>query len=549
MVSYFDDTQLDSTLSSTNSSASVKTNLSVRSSSSVSSAGSSSYRPSSATTLSDTKQQQQQRLQRAQQRHNQQFHQTTTSQSTMSSYTPNASHQAYDCYKPSNTFMYSQRQTTAPLTAAPTAPQTYTKPSYDNSMILNHHQSLHQEITYNSANALGSLSHNHTKSSLYSNGSYESSSSISTASSRSSHDSHRTLFSSPAAPPSTVNSSAALGGRQQLFDISDNEDDDGSSYGLKSKSSGSSWRNGIKSSWRPKSEKDALAATQSSFDRLSLGAASAHSVTVSSASGAAAARQPVTMGNDDTSRQAYFDQVQTRFIVYCNSLSPEHLAYALQISHSPVAHAGWREEAQALANAPSTGILESRYAYSSIEASLVKLCDALQDDPSNQLTADVFVYTIKTTAMEGRHEVFVDKFQYVLENLYHEGGIPELVLNRVFTLYVLHLLHFENDSIEVFGLLGKYFLTDDPLWETVRVWIERDYLQWQRIYEAEKDPARQRVMRFGESTMTKEALDRMGKNLVTDEDLQTMLGREWQRRLSDIKVSWTREGGLINIKK
>lgn len=416
-------------------------------------------------------------------------------------------------------------------------------------MILNHHQ----QHTQQQQDLFGSLAQNYAK-----NGRSATMASVSTSSSRSStrsQESERTLA-QPARHAARYQPQPQQQQSSGLFDISDPEEDAyGSSWAYGRKASAArpgKAGNPMVATWNPRKHADnnVMMTTQQAFEHMSIGSAA-------TSAPPAAVNKEYNL-QDEIERQEYFEQVQVRFLVYCSTLSALHQEYAKRVCHSRAAKAAWPEEARRAALQPG-GILSAfggRYTYASIETSLRKLCDLMHDQPSEQFTADVFVFSIKISAMEGRHEMYVDKFQYVLHKLHHEGGIDEVVLNRVFTLYVLHLMHHDNDSIQVFDLLGKYFTISDPLWETVRAWLERDYLTWRRMFDGEQDVARRRVMQFGELTMAKEALQRMtrggpgaGKRRrsnVSERELMLTMGANWQGVLAELGREWSRDGsGMV----
>lgn len=573
MASYFDDSQQDSTLSSTDSTNSAQSFLSVASNSSAASSNASlsnyhhQYSQTNNPRVNDLypKKMPQPRLLRKQQP----LSSSDQGQDASLSYAGTRvdspyQGQDYNCYKPTTTPMFSQRKGISPVvsSAGPTPAYNNTTsfptsshgstPKYDNSMILNHHKQQHEAPQ--------------SKNSFYHGNTVGSSSSLSTNSSRSSsqsHESNRTLASSSGAI-------ATATARQQLFDISDHEDEalgwpyTKSTTKKKVASTGSNnsstWGSGHhKSGQNPSWNKEDFINTQRGLEKMSLYASPpaaslaplaplANLTPLGTLGSTGNARYtPLTLDadlRDESSRVEYYEQVQLRFLVYCNTLTDMHREYAQRVCQSRTAKATWKDVARAQdPNKP----MDSYYLYPSIEASMLKLCDLMEDQPSDQFTADVFVFAIKISAMQGRHEVYVKKFDYVLHSLHHEGGIDPVVLNRVFTFFVLHLLHYENDSIEAYNLLGKYFSTEDPLWEIVRSWLERDYLQWRRIYDNEDDAARKRVMQFGEQAMAKAAIQRM-ENPVSEKDIRVILGPSWQGLLGDMKCEWSRtKDGLIDI--
>lgn len=565
MVSYFDEASTqqlgDSTLSSTDSTTSAQTShsfLSVTSTSSASSSSSScyQYQYSPTATLNSSKQQ-------LNQQHMNKYQSTTFNPQSQTTDSANSNRDlsfsysssrvdpdylgqtSYNCYKPTTTTMYSHRQSTSVTSSAgatkPPYPttgyysshqqqqyqaghSTSSSSTYDNSQILNHHQQflnppLHQINAYNpSNNVLSSLSQDLTKNTFYKT------------------QPTRTPAANTYRTPS----------KQHLFDISDNEEDEPLHYGHPQYTSPATYT--PKSSWRAGTKNDTRKSDRFSREEADTSnvVASMGSLAISSAASSASMVNPVEPDlTSDSGRLDAFEQVQIRFLVYCTSLSKLHVAFAKRICHSQTALSVYHDVAsQAMAKDP-------RFQYDSIEKSAIKLCDVLRNSPSDQLTSDVYVFTVKISAMQGRHEVYVPKLLFILESLHDEGTIDDEIFLRVFTIYILHLLHFKNESIEVFDILGKYFLSDDPVWNLVRAWIEKDYLHWRRLYDSEPDVARKRVMKFGELTMAREALERRIKTSppVSEDEMVAMMGAQWETLLGDLKCNWTRdESGRIVVK-
>ncbi|KAF5100507.1 hypothetical protein D0Z00_001235 [Geotrichum galactomycetum] len=242
-------------------------------------------------------------------------------------------------------------------------------------------------------------------------------------------------------------------------------------------------------------------------------------------------------------RQGLFEQAQIRFICYCHGLSKEHVAFAKRVSYSPEAISSWSEY---IATASATS--DPRFKLPSIESTMTTLCQVTKDSPSEELTAQVYVFSIKLFAMNGRPDVYVDLIKYVIDTLHDEGCIDPVIVTRVYSLYVLHLLHHDNETVYVFDILGKYFSSDDPIWNVVHIWLEHDYHHWRMQFDAQDDIARRRVMKFGEITMAKEALMRLRQQQrsVEEKGMAKVLGPQWEALLSEMKVSWKRtDTGLI----
>lgn len=240
-------------------------------------------------------------------------------------------------------------------------------------------------------------------------------------------------------------------------------------------------------------------------------------------------------------RQKFFENIQVQFLVCCSLQSRSHFEYASSITPSQTALADWVGFKNRLVNGIS---------FASIEMSLKHLRDCISALPYDDLTNSVYVYSVQVSALEGHYESYVPSAKHVLFSLYPEGGISEHQFNDVMQLYILHLIHFENETVKVFDLLGEYHTTGEntnKMGEIVRVWVERDYLRWRQLYDGERNMARKRIMQIGELIMAKEALGRIGK-LIRQQDLEATMGKSWERLLSQLNCTWGRdENDLIII--
>lgn len=245
-------------------------------------------------------------------------------------------------------------------------------------------------------------------------------------------------------------------------------------------------------------------------------------------------------------REEYFEAIQVRFLVCCSLKSAQHLQYALSITPSKSALAKWEVEKVNLLSSPSATSLGA------IEMSLRQLREAVLTLTSDYSTVDIFVYSVKVSAMEGHHEAYIPSFHHILNTLYPEVGLPEDVFLSVFELYILHLVHFNNDTVKAFDLLGEYYCTgSNRLWETVRVWVERDYVRWRRLFDTETNLASKRIMQMGELTIATEALNRIGASYMTisQSALESIMGMTWERLVTELNCVWRNDNGTIVIKE
>lgn len=328
-----------------------------------------------------------------------------------------------------------------------------------------------------------------------------------------------------------------------------------SSQKVKSKSS---WRNGLKGLRKSQSIRSSVdetpqetaAAAQSRRDRFAISpqstVSSRYSNSTAHSYGLVSRSDDTRLRDDSEARQSYFESIQIRFLVYCSLKSPKHLRYAMSITPSQNALAKWETAKPKLMQDPTAISLGA------IEMSLRQLREAVLTLTSDDLTIDIYVYSVKASAMEGHHEAYLPSCQHILNTLHPEVGLPQDVFTSVFEIYILHLIHFNNDTVQAFDLLGEYYSTDhNRLWETARYWVERDYVRWRRVYDSEQNMASKRVMQMGELTIANEALARIGSSYMTisQPDLEGIMSMPWTRIVNDLHCPWRNDNGTIVIKE
>lgn len=251
--------------------------------------------------------------------------------------------------------------------------------------------------------------------------------------------------------------------------------------------------------------------------------------------------------------QEYFESIQARFLVYCSLKSREHLDYALSITPSPVVCATWSEQKAKLlaAQPPATSL-------GAIEMSLRQLREATLTFTPDQCPslAEIFVYSVKLSAMEGHHEAYIPSVQHIINVLHPEHELPlEKEFEDILELYILHLVHFNNDTIKAFDILGEFFSASTTeqgarLWEVTRRWLERDYVGWRLMFNNETDLGRHRIMAMGDLAIAKDTLNRVGASyqMLKQADLESIMGMPWSRIKTELHCAWPNDDGTIVIK-
>lgn len=187
------------------------------------------------------------------------------------------------------------------------------------------------------------------------------------------------------------------------------------------------------------------------------------------------------------------------------------------------------------------------------------LREAILSLPPTDFHKDVLIFSILVSAVYGHYQTYTPAFLTLLNDI-----LPELLdtaqledyyredeFQRVCTIYIYHLVHYADDCASAFQLLGQYYSPESPLYEFIGCWVDRDYFQWRRAFDAERDPALHRMMAFGELTMAKEALARVGRSYLRMDrtELESVLGMDWSRLVNDLHCEWALEGDVVMIRK
>lgn len=228
-------------------------------------------------------------------------------------------------------------------------------------------------------------------------------------------------------------------------------------------------------------------------------------------------------------------------------MSPEHLEYAQKITVSKRILEEFASERVRLVQHSTNIPLDSQIA--TIEMSLRQLREAVLTLPPSEMV-DIFIYSAKASSLFGNQSAYLPAMTQIVSVIHPELGLDETQFTSVFELYVLHLLHVSDAIVEVFDLLGEYTPPQNPLWDLVRAWVEKDYLRWRQYYDGETDLAKKKMMSKGELVMAREALARIGSSYqgIPVSDLEAALGMTWDRIVEKLGCSWRKEGSAIVIK-
>lgn len=253
------------------------------------------------------------------------------------------------------------------------------------------------------------------------------------------------------------------------------------------------------------------------------------------------------------SRHNLFESVQLQFLDYCaTTKSRQELNYAKSITASQTVLSMWEKRWHTNSSSISSTRGLVRLGFRPIEAALKQLRDAIAAESlEDELSLQVFVYSVQAGALESCHTTYVPSVQYILTNFYPEDLLSTAQFTSILCVHVLHLTHFGTEVggsiVEAFDALNTYSSMAmegiGRLWDIVRVLVDHDFLQWRRLYEEEADCGWRGVMRLGEGVIAREALShlRRGGQGVKQKDMENMLGVEWERIVGELECGWRRD--------
>lgn len=248
-------------------------------------------------------------------------------------------------------------------------------------------------------------------------------------------------------------------------------------------------------------------------------------------------------------RQEYFDSIQTHFLQLAVSVNdPKIVPYARNITVS-------KNLVEEITTAPINVV-----PIDTILMQLRVLREAILSIPPTEFHKHVLIYSILVSALYGHYQTYTPSFLTLindvlpelyettqLEDYFHDDSQFQLVC----TIYIYHLIHYANDPVEAFRLLGQYFSPESPIYEFIGSWTDKDYFQWRRAFDNESDPALHRIMAFGEITMAQAALAKVGKSYHRMErnELEHTIGMQWPSITQKLGCEWQLENDFVYIRK
>ncbi|KAK9448051.1 uncharacterized protein V1518DRAFT_456781 [Limtongia smithiae] len=166
----------------------------------------------------------------------------------------------------------------------------------------------------------------------------------------------------------------------------------------------------------------------------------------------------------------------------------------------------------------------------------------LASGPPSAFGKDVFMFSVNVAVPTGQHEQYVPAMKWLLDDA--SALLTNAEAREVGALLTLHLAHFSNDVPAAFGAMQRYNVFGDlALRQVVHAWADRDYVLWRRLFRRESDPARRRMMDFGDRQMAMETLKRIGAAyfFMPQQDVEALAGLPWRDCVEKLGCGWRRE--------
>ncbi|KAK9453113.1 hypothetical protein V1511DRAFT_463137 [Dipodascopsis uninucleata] len=244
--------------------------------------------------------------------------------------------------------------------------------------------------------------------------------------------------------------------------------------------------------------------------------------------------------SDLAAQKRYFAYIQQKYLEVCASVSVE----SLRKTFRTLTLTSELEQNETSSKEPDQTYKEdvhSRASLDSVIFDLRRLREAVQaSDAPIQFEKSVLLFSARTTALMGHYQSYVPSVRRLLDTM----PLSEAERHEVGAIYILHIVHFNNDIPAAFEALAKYNLFDDlSLRQIVRSWADWDYVLWRRRLRAETDPARLRIMMFGDRLMAIETLKRLGKAyfFMQKSEIEKLTGWKWEDCVNKLGCGWYNE--------
>lgn len=204
--------------------------------------------------------------------------------------------------------------------------------------------------------------------------------------------------------------------------------------------------------------------------------------------------------DNEQDRLEFYSRILSRFIYFCSNNSASTLQDNLTRLIS-------EDEFKSMDSLEAIDeITQEEVTMDSILMSLRKLREALLRNPPGSFHKKVFMFSVRISSMFGHYQTYVPSINYLLR---HKNALrlSEQELEEITTILILHLVHVNEDIPGAIGLYFKYIPQRKEILNIIRSWIHKNYYEWVKIYNDERNDSVLSMMKLG--------IDRMILNLIT----------------------------------
>lgn len=123
--------------------------------------------------------------------------------------------------------------------------------------------------------------------------------------------------------------------------------------------------------------------------------------------------------------------------------------------------------------------------------------------PVDEFSKSVFLFSIRISSRVGHYQTYVPSITHLLKN---DNKLTKQELDEITTLYILHLIHFNNNNLLAIKIFFQYIPLNEKIRNIMQIWRNEDYFKWFNLYNNEHDSSRKRIMKFGEKKMISHAI-------------------------------------------
>lgn len=204
--------------------------------------------------------------------------------------------------------------------------------------------------------------------------------------------------------------------------------------------------------------------------------------------------------DNERDRLEFYSRILYRFIHFCSNNTPGSLQDSLTrlLSEDEFKTADSLEMLDENNNEEVT--------MDSILMSLRKLREALLRNAPSPFHKKVFMFSVRISTLFGHYQTYVPSINYLIR---HKDalGLSEQEFEEVVTILILHLVHVNEDVSHAINLYFKYIPQRWEILKIIQSWIHKNYCQWIKIYNEERNDSVLSMMRLG--------YDKMVLNLIS----------------------------------